>query len=42
MVNVVVLQVTFTLVTFVLAVPLALATEQVCVGFDGCVSTVTL
>ena len=32
---------TATLVTLPVAVPLPLATEQVCVGFVGCVNTVT-
>ena len=42
MVYVVVEHVTATLVTFPVAVPLPFATEQVCVGFVGCVRTVTL
>jgi hypothetical protein len=35
-------QETVTLVTSALAVPLPLATVQVCAGLDGCVITVTL
>ena len=42
MVYVVVLQVTATFVTFPVAVPLPFVTEQVWVGFVGCVKTVTL
>jgi len=39
---VVVVQATWTLVTFAVAVPLPLVTAQVSAGLDGCVRTVTL
>ena len=42
MVYVTVLQATAMLVTFPLTVPLPFVTVQVCVGFVGCVRTVTL
>jgi hypothetical protein len=37
-----VVHVTWTLVTFALAVPLPFVTTQFCAGFEGCVRTVTL